>query len=252
MTAAKNNEPPDIAPAVLSAVTGITKQYGQTKALQGVDWELPVGRIIGLLGPNSSGKTTLMKVIAGVAQPDRGRIIYPGGVKAGIAAKRKIAFLPDTSVFPGWMRVKDAYEYYRAAYGDFNREREDYLRKLLELDSCWKERIKKLSKGMQERCVIGLALAREVDLYLLDEPLGGIDPVEKNKIMDAIISMKPEQATIVIATHLVKDVERILDSICLLREGRIIYREDCESIRQKYRQTVEQRYMEVLINDERN
>ncbi len=247
-----NSEFTGTAPAVITSVTAITKQYGNTKALQGINWELPSGRIIGLLGPNSSGKTTLLKIIAGASRPDQGQISYPGGVSKGIPAKRRIAFLPDVTVFPGWMRVKDAYEYYRAGYGDFSPEREEYLRKLLELDSCWKERITKLSKGMQERCVLGLVLAREVDLYLMDEPLGGIDPVEKSKILDAIIAMKPEQATVVIATHLVKDVERILDSVCLLAEGRIIYQEDCERIRQDYHQNVEQRYMEVLNHADRN
>lgn len=225
----------------------IEKRFGRLPVLQGVDMDIPTGKIIGLLGPNSSGKTTLLKTIAGLLQPSGGSIDYPGGAKRGPEAKKSISFLPEQLSFPNWMRVKDAFQYYRDVYPDFSDDRAEMLSQLLELPPHFTRKIKKLSKGMQERMALALTLSRETEVYLLDEPLGGIDPVGKAKVLDALLAMELKNSTIMIATHLVKDVERILDSVCFLSKGSIVYQGECEDIRETEGKTVEQKYMEVFI-----
>lgn len=228
---------------------GIEKRYAGVSALQGVDMTVEPGRIIGLLGPNASGKTTLMKTIAGLLQPTAGEIIYPNGATRGPESKKTVALLPDNLAFPGWMRVKDAFGFYRDMYPDFSEERAASMIGLLELEPVMGRSVKRLSKGMQERVALGLTLSRDTQVYLLDEPLGGIDPVGKARIIDAILSMQLENCAIVVSTHLVKDVERIFDSVYFLSGGKIVYRGDCDAMRGESGKTVEQAYLEVFINE---
>ncbi len=237
---------------LLMQIEKIEKNFSRIPVLQGVDMEIPSGKIIGLLGPNSSGKTTLMKTIAGLLQPSGGRIIYPGGAVRGSESRKTISFLPDQLSFPKWMRVQDAFGYYRDVYPDFSQERAEMLIDLLELEPCYQQKIKKLSKGMQERMALALALSRETRVYLLDEPLGGIDPVGKAKVLDALLTMELKGASVIITTHLVKDVERVLDSVCFLSKGRIIYQGESEAIREEEGKTVEQKYLEVFIHEGTN
>jgi ABC-2 type transport system ATP-binding protein len=214
------------------------------KALNGVDLEIEAGRIVGLLGPNTAGKTTLLKVIAGLLRPDKGEIIYPGGVRTPIEAKKTVSLLPDSMAFPAWMKVRDAFGFYEAMYPDFSPERARQMTDLLELPQ--DTAIKKLSKGMQERVTLGLTFSRKASLFLLDEPLGGIDPVGKKKVLESILSMPLEDASIVLSTHLVKDVETIFDSVFFISGGKIVYQGDAEAIREEQGKTVEQVYLEVF------
>lgn len=228
----------------LLKVNGLTKRYAGKQALNGIDMQLEPGKIIGLLGPNASGKTTLMKVIAGLLTPDGGEIIYPDSARRGVEAKNTIAFLPDQTLFPSWMKVSDAFGYFRDFYPDYDPEKAAYMQGLLELSPG--DNIKRLSKGMRERVALALTFSRKASLYLLDEPLGGIDPVGKAKVMQSIISAQAKDASILLSTHLVRDVDTLFDSILLIRDGKIIFEGDCEDIRSQSSRTVEQVYLEVF------
>jgi ABC-2 type transport system ATP-binding protein len=233
----------------LIQATGIEKRYAGKTALNGVDMTIEPGKIVGLLGPNGSGKTTLMKIFAHLLQPTAGDILYPQGAARGVEAKRTIAFLPDSLVFPAYMRVKDAFKFYEDMYPDYSETRAREMQKLLGLESLMGDKIKGLSKGMQERLALGLTFSRDTSLYLLDEPLGGIDPVGKTKIIDAILSMQLESSSIVVSTHLVKDIERIFDSVYFISRGKIAFYGDCDRMREESGKTVEQAYLEVFAYD---
>ncbi|MCL2580771.1 MAG: ABC transporter ATP-binding protein [Oscillospiraceae bacterium] len=227
----------------LLTVNGLYKRYAGKQALDGVNMSLGSGQIIGLLGPNGSGKTTLMKVIAGLLSPDYGEVTYPNGVRRGVASKGVVSFLPDEMRFPSWMKVSDAFGYFKANFPDYDEQKAAGMIKLLELVPDMS--IKKTSKGMQERLALALTFSRTASLYLLDEPLGGIDPVGKMKVMQSIITTHVENSSILISTHLVRDVESLLDSVLFLRDGKIVFSGDCEGIRGQGK-TVEESYLEVF------
>jgi len=231
----------------LMTIKGLKKSYPNKDALCGIDLEIKKGKIIGLLGPNMAGKTTLLKAIAGLLQPDEGTITYPNGA-TGLSALNTISFLPDEASFPTWMKVRDAFNYYEDMYPDFSDKNALKLSDLLELSA--KDTISKLSKGMKERVALALTFSRQTSLYLLDEPLGGVDPVGKMKIMEAILTAPPENASILLSTHLVRDVETVFDSVLFIKGGKIIFGGDCDEIREKHGKTVEQFYLEVYNNAE--
>ena len=230
-------------------ITGLEKHYGGCEALRGVDMSIPMGQIVGLLGPNASGKTTLLKTVAGLLTPTAGRIQYYKNAAAGPEARKTIGFCPDTMKFPHWMRVSDAFKFYREMYCDYSHSRADKLMRILELENIQSKHIYKLSKGMKERLVLGLTYSRETRLYLLDEPLDGIDPVGKMRVIDTILAMQPEGASTLVSTHLVKDIEGIFNSVYFLSKGRIVFSGDCETIRRERNQSTEQAYLEVFINE---
>ena len=235
-------------PPVLE-VTGLEKHFRGCEALQGVDMSIPVGQIVGLLGPNASGKTTLLKIAAGLLQPTAGKMTYYGDAAPGPEARKTIGFCPDTLVFPNWMRVCSAFTFYSEMYGDYSQTRADELIRILDLQNVMNRHINKLSKGMRERLVLGLTFSRETHLYLLDEPLDGIDPVGKTRVIDAILAMQPQGASTLVSTHLVKDIERIFDSVFFLSKGKIVFSGSCDKIREERNQTVEQAYLEVFTNE---
>jgi len=230
-------------------INGLKKQFGSCHALQGVDMSIPAGQIVGLLGPNASGKTTLLKIIAGILHPTDGLINYYGNAATGPEARKTIGFCPDTMTFPNWMRISDAFKFYSEMYNDYLQERANELMRILELDKIQNMHINKLSKGMKERLVLGLTFSRETRMYLLDEPLDGIDPVGKMRVIDAIIAMQPHNASTLVSTHLVKDIERIFDSVFFLSKGKIVYSGVCDVMREERSQTVEQAYLEVFENE---
>jgi len=234
----------------LLTVKGLEKRYAGQIALAGADLELVSGKIIGLLGPNASGKTTLLKIVAGLLQPDKGSIVYPNGAVPGSEAKAAVSFTPDHMVFPDWMKVRDAFQFYRDMYPDFSDDRADGMKSLLELPE--RKRIRDLSKGIQERLAVGLSFSRKAPLYLLDEPLAGIDPVEKLKILEALVTVPSEECSILLSTHLVKDVETIFDSAFFLYQGRIIHYCEAEALRAQRNMTVEQAYLEVFSHAQPN
>ena len=233
----------------LTRVNGLYKRYGGSHALKGADLIIEPGRIIGLLGPNGSGKTTLMKVIAGLLCPNEGEIIYPNRAARGVEAKCVVSFMPDALIFPGHMKVRDAYCFYKDMYPDYNSGKAEEMAALLGLEDKMDIKVNKLSKGMKDRLALGLTFSRSANLYLLDEPLGGIDPVGKSKIIDGILAMQLKDASIVISTHLVKDIERIFDSVFFISHGKIIFSGDCDRIREEKGKTVEEMYLEVFENE---
>lgn len=225
-------------------VRDLSKKYAGKHALNGLNMDIPQGKIIGLLGPNGSGKTTLMKTIAGLLSPDKGKIEYLQGAKRGPQSKAVIAFLPDRAAFPSWMKVSDAFGYFRDMYPDYDEEKASEMKNILELST--EVRITKLSKGMQERLALALVFSRRCPLYLLDEPLGGIDPVGRHKVLQSIISAHSGDSTILLSTHLIKDVEAVFDSIFFIKDGEIVYTGDCEAIRQQEGKKIEDMYLEVF------
>jgi ABC-2 type transport system ATP-binding protein len=230
-------------------INDLEKHFRTCEALRGVNMAIPAGQIVGLLGPNASGKTTLLKTVAGLLQPSAGRIQYYRNTTSGPDARKTISFCPDAMNFPRWMRVRDAFIFYREMYSDYSQARVDELMRTLELNNIENTHIHRLSKGMKERLVLGLTFSRETRLYLLDEPLGGIDPVGKARVIDTILAMKPEEASALVSTHLVKDIERIFDSVFFLSRGKIVFSGECDVIREERGQTVEQAYLEVFINE---
>jgi len=230
-------------------VRGVEKTFLGCHALRGVDMTIPEGQIVGLLGPNASGKTTLLKVISGLLQPTAGSITYYGGAESGPEARRSISFCPDKHSFPRWMRVRDAFTFFRDMYSDYSQERADKLIRTLGLQDIQDSPAHRLSKGMQERLALGLTYSRVTRLYLLDEPLDGIDPVGKTQVIDTILAMQPEGSSTLISTHLVKDTERILTSVYFLSRGVIVFSGICDAIREERGHTVEQAYLEVFLSE---
>lgn len=230
-------------------IKGVEKKFLGCMALQGVDITIQPNEIVGLLGPNASGKTTLLKIIAGLLQPTAGTVRYHNDANPGSDARRTIGFCPDTMTFPKWMRVRDVFTFYQDMYPDYSPERANELMRLLELQEVDNKSVQSLSKGMQERLALASTFSRETSLYLLDEPLDGIDPVGKVRVIDAIISMQPDGASTLISTHLVKDIERILTNVFFLSKGKIIFSGECDTMREERGQTVEQTYLEVFINE---
>ena len=231
-------------------IRNIEKRFPGCFALQGVDMAIEPGQIVGLLGPNASGKTTLLKIIAGLLQPSAGSVQYGSGItEACPEARASIGFCPDHMKFPSWMRVRDVFLFYKDMYPDYSQARAEELMKLLDLKSVENKSVNSLSKGMHERLALASTFSRETSLYLLDEPLDGIDPVGKTKVIDTIISMQPDGASTLISTHLVKDIERILTSVYFLSRGKIVFSGDCDTIREERNKTIEQVYLEVFINE---
>jgi len=225
-------------------INNLNKRYAGKLALNGLSMSLPQGKIIGLFGPNGSGKTTLMKTIAGLLTPDSGEINYFKEAKRGVESKKVIAFLPDSMSFPKWMKVSDAFRYFEDMYPDYDKDKAANMQEILELDLL--SSIKKLSKGMQERLGLALTFSRNSPLYLLDEPLGGIDPVGRVKVLQSIIAAHRSDASILLSTHLIKDVETVFDSVLFIRDGKIIFEGDCEDLRHQSGKKIEDVYLEVF------
>lgn len=231
--------------SVILSVKSGTKKFGRKKVLDSVNIELPAGRIIGLLGPNGAGKTTILNTVMGLYRLDSGYIEICGEA-IGYKSKRLMSYLPDTNHLFSWMRVSDALHYYTDMFPDFDVIRARELCTLLEIDE--RSRTQSLSKGELERILIMLTFSRKVSLYLLDEPLGGIDPLSRKKIIKTIFSQLDAESTILISTHLVKDVETLLDDVIFLNRGKVIFSGSADHIREDRGQSIEDCYMEVFEN----
>jgi len=231
--------------SVILSVKSAGKKFGRKQVLDGVDIEIPAGRIVGLLGPNGAGKTTLLNTVMNIYRLDSGKIEICGE-PAGYHAKRLISYLPDANHLFPWMRVRDALKYYNDMFPDFDIIRAKELCILLEINE--KARIQRISKGELERVLIMLTFSRKVPLYLLDEPLGGIDPLSRSKIVKAIFTQLDNGSTILISTHLVKDIETLLDDVIFLNKGKVIFAASADNIREVRGQSIEECYMEVFEN----
>ena len=222
---------------------GLTKYYGAKTALDGVDLHIGFGKIVGLLGPNGSGKTTLIKLANGLLQPDSGSIRI-AGMKPGVESKAIVSYLPDADWLPGWMRVEQLVKMFGDFYKDFDPARANEMLANLELFP--KDVLKTLSKGNREKVQLILAMSRNARLYLLDEPIGGVDPAARDYILHTILSNYSKDATVLISTHLIEDIEPVLDEAIFLKEGTVFAHRSVDEIRENEGMSVDAYFREVF------
>ena len=222
---------------------GLTKNYGRKIALNQIYLNLERGRIIGLLGPNGSGKTTLIKIMNGLLRPTAGEILI-NGHRPGIDTKYRISYLPErTYLYPG-MKVMEIVEYFQDFYPDFQVDRAYDMLARLQIQPY--ERLKNLSKGTKEKVQLILVMSRNADLYVLDEPIAGVDPASRDYILHTIVGNYNRNATILLSTHLISDVENILDDVVFIRQGNIVLQAGAEQIRRNEGKSVDRFFREVF------
>ncbi len=221
----------------------LTKSYGDVRALDGVDITIEPGRIVGLLGPNGSGKTTLIKLANGLLVPSGGEILI-NGLAPGVETKKIVSYLPERPCVPDWMTARALLGFYGDFYEDFDRSAAEDMLSRLGIDTGAK--IRHLSKGNREKVQLIMVMARRALLYLLDEPIGGVDPAARDYILNTIISNYNPAASAVISTHLISDVERVLDDVIFLREGKAVLAAPVDELREQQGKSVDQIFREVF------
>lgn len=221
---------------------GLSKYYGKVQALNNLTLELKKGRIIGLLGPNGSGKTTLIKLACGLLRPTSGSITV-GGMNVGTESKKLISYLPDRNYLPDYMKVKELMQFFKDFYSDFNYAKA--MDMMLRLNVDLNMRFKHMSKGTKEKVQLALVMSREAEVYLLDEPIAGVDPAAREYILNTIISNYNENAAVVISTHLISDIEPVLDEAVMIQNGTLRLHQSVEQIKAEHNMTVDQLFREV-------
>ena len=222
---------------------GLSKAYGRKVALSGVDLEVGRGRIVGLLGPNGSGKTTLIKLMCGLLQPTAGEIEI-GGAAVGPETKAQVSYLPDRMYFANWMRAVDLFDLFRDFYGDFDYEKAMAMCRSLGVEP--RDRLKTMSKGTKEKVQLVLVMARKAQLYLLDEPIAGVDPAARDFILQTILTNYNEEGTVLISTHLIADIEKVLDEAVFLKQGKVMLHETVDNIREREGKSVDSLFREIF------
>ncbi len=222
---------------------GLTRTYGSTVALNQIYLTLERGRIIGLLGPNGSGKTTLIKIMNGLLKPSSGEI-FINGQRPGIETKYRISYLPEKTYLQPGMKVIEMVQYFQDFYPDFRIDRAYDMLGRLQIPPT--ERLKNLSKGTKEKVQLILVMSRDADLYILDEPIAGVDPAARDYILHTILNNYNRNATILLSTHLISDVESILDEVIFIKYGNIILQAPAEQIRQREGKSVDRFFREVF------
>ena len=222
---------------------GLYKSYGLRPALSGVDLEVGPGRIVGLLGPNGSGKTTLIKLLCGLLQPTRGELAVDGSA-VGPYTKSVVSYLPDRMYFADWMKASDLFDLFRDFYSDFQYEKAIDMCRSLGVDPG--DRLKSMSKGTKEKVQLVLVMARNARLYLLDEPIAGVDPAARDFILRTILTNYNEEGTVLISTHLISDVEKVLDEAIFLKEGKIMLHATVDDIREREGKSVDALFREIF------
>lgn len=228
----------------LVEIRNLTKVYEKKRtALDSLNLVIPRGKIVGLLGPNGSGKTTLIKIVNGLLVPTSGQV-FINGLEPGAQTKARVSYLPERTYFQNSMRVRELLEYFADFYGDFRVERAREM--LLSLQINENDRIKTLSKGTREKVQLILVMSRDADLYVLDEPIAGVDPAARDYIIKTIIKNYNEKATVLLSTHLISDIENILDEVIFIREGRLLLQTTVEEIREVKGKSVDSYFREVF------
>lgn len=229
--------------ASLVSFSNLTKKYGSKVAVEDINLEIEGGHIIGLLGPNGSGKTTIIKMLNGLLQPTSGEIIVEGN-KVGPESKQVISYLPDQTYLNMNQKVSEVIDFFSDFYADFDSERAyDMLAKLSINPG---DKLKTMSKGTKEKVQLILVMSRRADLYILDEPIAGVDPAARDYILNVILSNYDPEATILISTHLISDIENILDQVLFLRNGKIVMNSSVDDIRVKEGKSVDALFREVF------
>lgn len=222
---------------------GLYKSYGLRPALRGVDLEVGPGRIVGLLGPNGSGKTTLIKLLCGLLQPTTGTLTVDGD-PIGPYTKSVVSYLPDRMYFAGWMKAVDLFDLFRDFYRDFDYEKAIAMCRSLGVEP--RDRLKSMSKGTKEKVQLVLVMARSAKLYLLDEPIAGVDPAARDFILRTILTNYNEEGTVLLSTHLIADIEKVLDEAVFLKEGKIMLHETVDNIRETQGKSVDALFREIF------
>ena len=215
----------------------VNKKYGDKQVLNNINLKVPKGKIVGLLGKNGTGKSTLIKLINDLLTLDSGKILV-NGKEIGIESKKIISYLPERTYLDKTMTVEQVIKYFEDFYDNFDSNKARKLLKDLDLDT--KQKLSKMSKGMQEKVCLVLVMSRAADLYILDEPLGGVDPATRDYILDTILTNFNEGASVIISTHLITDVERILDEVIFIDKGKIILQSDSDELRKKEKGSVDE------------
>ncbi len=220
----------------LLEIKNLNKSFGKKEILKDVNLNISSGKIIGLLGKNGAGKTTLIKLINDLLTPTSGEILIKGK-KIGVETKKRVSYLPERTYLNKQMKVSEVIEYFKDFYEDFDDKKAKKLLKDLDLDI--NEHLSKMSKGMQEKVQLVLVMSRSADLYILDEPLGGVDPATRDYILDTILSNFKEGASIIISTHLISDIERILDEVIFIDKGKIVLASSADDLRNKEKASID-------------
>ena len=215
----------------------VNKSFGNKHILKDINIKIPRGKIIGLLGKNGMGKSTLIKLINDLLTPTSGTILI-NGERVGIESKKIISYLPERTYLDKSMSVKEVIKYFKEFYDNFDEEKAIKLFKDLDLDI--NQKLTKMSKGMQEKVQLVLVMSRNADLYILDEPLGGVDPATRDYILDTILTNFNEGASVIISTHLISDIERILDEVIFIDKGRIVLQESADNLREKENSSIDE------------
>lgn len=221
----------------------VWKSYGRKEALRGLNLQLQSGRIVGLLGPNGSGKTTLIKILNGLLKPEQGTVLIDGE-EPGTYTKSVISYLPDKPYFADWMKVSDLFDLFEDFYEDFDRIKAEKMCEILQIDT--KLRMKTLSKGTKEKVQLILVMSRKAKLYLLDEPIAGVDPAARDFILSTILNNYNPDGTVLISTHLISDVERVLDEVIFIQNGQVVRQELVDDIREKEGKSVDELFRDVF------
>lgn len=228
---------------ILASFENVTKTYGRKVALDNVSFVLRKAKIIGLLGPNGSGKTTAIKLLNGLIQPNSGKIEIDGEAP-GVHSKSIISYLPDKNYLNDWMSINKLLDFFSTFYEDFDVERARVMLKNLDLNP--EDSLKTLSKGNKEKVQLILAMSRRAKLYILDEPIGGVDPAARDYILSTIIGNYSNEASILISTHLISDVEKVLDDVIIINNGSIYIQDSVDNIRIEQGKSVDELFREVF------
>ena len=221
----------------LLKIKDLTKKFDNKIVLNNIDLNISAGKIVGLLGKNGAGKTTLIKLINDLLTPTKGEILV-NGKKIGVDSKRVISYLPERTYLNKQMKVSEVIDLFSDFYDNFDAKKAKKLLKDLDLDiNC---KLSKMSKGMQEKVQLVLVMSRNADLYILDEPLGGVDPATRDYILDTILSNFNENASVIISTHLISDIERILDEVVFIDKGKIILHDNADKLRNKEKSSIDE------------
>ena len=221
----------------------LTKNYGHLAALDGVDFAIEPGRIVGLLGPNGSGKTTLIKLANGLLTPSSGDILVCG-MAPGKETHALVSYLPERTSIPTWMTTTQLLDFYQDFYADFRRDAAEEMLQHLNIQP--RQHIKQMSKGTREKVQLIMVMSRAAKLYLLDEPIGGVDPATRDYILSTIIGNYDPEAAVVISTHLISDVEKVLDDVIFINQGRVMLQSSVDQIREEKGMSVDELFREVF------
>lgn len=235
--------PPQDETSYILTCEDLTKDYGTVRALAGITFRIPRGKIIGLLGPNGSGKTTFIKIVAGLLQPTSGKVSVDGA-PIGVASKSVVAYLPERNSICEDFRVEEAMEYYEDFFADFDRDRAVNMLTRLGVEPTRK--IRTLSKGTKEKVQLVMVMARRAKLYLLDEPISGVDPAARDYIIDTILNNYAPDSSVIISTHLISDIEKVMDGFIFIKYGRVACIGTPAGLREATGKTVDEYFREVF------